>query len=299
MEKTKSKSIMSWGQLFIVAGALILFLYALTMRVSFEKEKPVVPIENYVFVGSEIKSYSGTDTEIKIPTSYSYGDVTYVTGTVTFNDRWEAQEFWQENYAVGAEGYYDFYNELYTHEYPWVYEYNIGQYSDIEGDDIQITSIEWQVFANNKYVEKLTVPGTIKDLGVRSFENCPNLKEVYFEDGNEVVADGMFDGCSQLSKVRLAETTTRIDAYAFFGTALETITIPKSVKNFHIGTFYGCTKLKTVRIESPEIKANHSDYYRHFGKCPLTAIYVPYASLNYYKTTHPWSNYASLYQAIY
>ena len=101
-----------------------------------------------------------------------------------------------------------------------------------------------------------------------------------------------------LKKVRLSETTKQIDTYAFFGTGIEEITIPKLVRNFHIGTFYNCTNLKTVTIKSNKIEANHSDVYNHFGNCPLNVIYVPFEALDYYKNTSPWSHYLDLYQAL-
>lgn len=296
--KTKtSKNIISWGQLFLLIGVCALFLYALTVRVNFNPKTDVV-LEGYVFVGSELKSYKGTEKEVILPTSYSFGEPVYYSGVETFNSQWEARQFWQEHYAVGAEGYYEFYQEIYTHSYPWTYEYTIGKPTYIVGNDVSVNTMSWYAGENNEYLEKLTIPKEFTVTGVRAFQNCPNLKEVYFEDGVEVVGDGIFDGCYNLKKVRLSETTKQIDAYAFFGTGIEEITIPKLVRNFHIGTFYNCTNLKTVTIKSNKIEANHSDVYNHFGNCPLNVIYVPFEALDYYKNTSPWSHYLDLYQAL-
>lgn len=302
METNKtSKQVMSWGQLFLLIGVFALFLYALVVRVDFNETKNEdVVLEGYVFVGSEIKSYTGTEKDVTLPTSYSFGEVTeYYSGVTTFESEWDANQFLQEHYACGAEGYYDFYKEIYTHEYPWTYEYTIGKPTYIVGDDVQLNSMDWNMSANNQNIETLVIPSAFKQTSVRAFENCTNLREVYFEDGVELVGDGIFFGCSNLKTVRLSETTNQIDAYAFFGTGIETITIPKTVRNFHIGTFYNCTNLKTVTIKSELIYANHNDIYNHFGNCPLKTIYVPYSALEYYKTTEPWSNYKDLYQAIY
>ena len=298
METKTSKNIISWGQLFLLIGVFALFLYALTVRVNFNDKTDVV-LEGYVFVGSELKSYTGQEKDVTLPTSYSFGEPVYYSGKTTFNSQWEARQFWQEHYACGAEGYYEFYQEIYTHSYPWNYEYTIGRPTYIEGDEVKVNTMAWYAGQNNQYIENLKIPKEYTTTSVRAFQNCPNLKEVYFEDGVEVIGDGIFDGCSSLKKVRLSETTKQIDAYAFFGTAIEEITIPKTVRNFHIGTFYNCTNLKTVTIKSSQIQANHNDYYNHFGNCPLNVIYVPFEALEYYKTTSPWSNYSSLYQALY
>lgn len=286
METKTSKNIISWGQLFLLIGVCALFIYALTVRVNFNPKTDVV-LEGYVFVGSELKSYKGTEKEVILPTSYPFGEPVYYSGVETFNSQWEARQFWQKHYAVGAEGYYEFYQKIYTHSYPWTYEYTIGKPTYIVGNDVSVNTMAWYAGENNECLEKLTIP------------NCLNLKEVYFEDGVEVVGDGIFDGCCNLKKVRLSETTKQIDAYAFFCTGIEEITIPKLVRNFHIGTFYNCTNLKTVTIKSNKIEANHSDIYNHFGNCPLNVIYVPFEALNYYKNTSPWSHYFDLYQALY
>lgn len=299
IEKTKSN--LSWGQMIIVVGVLFLFLYALVSRVNFESaNKEPIKLEGFTFVGSEIKNYNGNYTDLTLPTSYSLGKVEeYYEGVITFNNRNQANNFWQQYYAVGVDGYYEFYEQMYKQSYPWVYEYKIGKPVYVVGEDVQLTSMAWGFCSNNQHLESLRIPAQFKTTGIRAFEHCTNLKSVYFEDGVEVVGDGIFDGCINLKEVRLSETTTRIDAYAFFNTGIEKITIPKSVTNFHIGTFYGCDQLEVVTIKSTQIKANHSDYYKHFGNCPLRVIYVPAEALNYYRNTEPWYHYYSLYQGIY
>ena len=44
----KSKSIISWGQLFLIVGTMCLFLFALTQRVTFEKQPEIVPVQGFV-----------------------------------------------------------------------------------------------------------------------------------------------------------------------------------------------------------------------------------------------------------
>ena len=118
METKMSKNIISWGQLFLLIGVFALFLYALTVRVNFNPKTDVV-LEGYVFVGSELKAYTGQEKDVTLPTSYSFGKPVYYSGKATFNSQWEARQFWQEHYDCGAEGYYESSQEIYTHSYPW------------------------------------------------------------------------------------------------------------------------------------------------------------------------------------
>lgn len=283
--------VISWGQLFILVGVLVLFLFTLTARVEFEKEQPPQAITGYVFRGNTIASYTGTNPNLVLPTSYSLGEVKeYYSGTQTFQYQWQAWNFWQEHYAVGAEGYYDFYQKMYSEIYPWTYEYTIGKPTYIEGNDVTITTTEWNAFQNNETIQSVYIPKELGELGVGAFRDCKNLKEVVFEEGCLTVADSCFWGCTSLKKVTLPNTITRIWAYAFFNCGLETITLPASLEGMHIGTFCRSANLKVVKIESTKITANYSEVYPHFGECyNLQTIYVPNSALSYYKTTSPWS----------
>ena len=105
----KSKSIISWGQLFLIVGTMCLFLFALTQRVTFEKqpEIEIVPVQGFVMSGGTITGYDGDETTLVIPGTYSLGPTTNMSGSITFNNRDEAWDFLQEHYAVGTEGDYD------------------------------------------------------------------------------------------------------------------------------------------------------------------------------------------------
>ena len=115
--KTKTRSVMSWGQLFIIFATTLCFIYALTLHANL---KPPAELVGYTFRGSQIYRYEGTETEVKIPSSYSYGATYEFKGKTVFREQYQAREFLQEHFAVGSEGYYDFYNQIYTKKYPLI-----------------------------------------------------------------------------------------------------------------------------------------------------------------------------------
>ena len=132
MEKTKTSS--PWGLVFLFIGIFSLFLIGLTQITHIKKpdsntELVATDVTGFTFSGGEIIAYEGNAEVLEIPKCYSYGPTTTITGTITFENRGNAFNFLQEYYAIGAEGYYDFFDEIYTHEYPWVYDYSINQYS--------------------------------------------------------------------------------------------------------------------------------------------------------------------------
>jgi len=299
----QTKSIISWGQVFILIGTFALFLFALTQRVTFEKIQPqeelkVYEIAGYTFAGGTITGYSGDSPILEIPAGYSYGETTAKTGSITFNNRNEAFAFLQENYAVGAEGYYDFYNEIYNHTYPWYYEYSINQYSYISGNDIVINTITQSAFKDNTQVEKLILPTTIEKIELFAFQNCSNLKEIEFSEGLTSIGDSSFWGTAIETLNNLPESLQKIDPYAFFGCSnLKEVTIPKNVTNMTLGTFNGCTSLKKVTILSKhQIAAWDTNFYHTFSNCTsLETVNIPKENLDYYSSTLPWSRYTSKY----
>ncbi len=299
----KSKNIISWGQLFIIFGTACLFLFAFVSRVNFQEEPPkeIVYITDYQFNSGEIVGYTGEDTILTLPSSYSIGPSSEKdVGIVTFYDDSEAFDFLIEHYAIGAEGYYDFYHELMTHEYPWIYEYSIDIPTYIEGDDYLVTSISARCFEENETIEKVIIPSSIQSIGNFAFQDCSNLTEVVFNEGLTFIGDSAFWGCG-MKKIELPNSLETIYPYAFFWCHnLEEAIIGEGLNDICNGTFNGCENLKTVTILSKhDIDSWTTEAYQVFSRCTsLETIYVPAERLNYFKTTSPWSLYSSKYKTI-
>lgn len=299
MEK-KSTTTMSWGQLIILIGALFLFIYAFAQRVNFETQNKESSIVGFTFVGSTITAYEGENPTVIIPKSYSYGSINTITGTVTLNDRNEAFDFLQENYAVGAEGYYEFYNKIYSHKYPWIYKYSINQYTYVEGDDIQINRITEKAFSKNTKIEKVVIQDNIEKIDNFAFQYCSALKEVELSEGIKTIGDSSFWGTA-IENIVIPNSVETIYAYAFFNcNNLKTVTIGTGVTNMNNGVFNACSSLKTATILSENnIRAYTTEAYQMFSRCTnLKTIFVKSSRLNYFKTTSPWDLYSSYYVGI-
>ena len=305
--ETKSSS---WGMLFLFIGIFSLFFIGLVQGTQLKTNKPILTptepqlvatdVTGFTFVGGTISNYNSDNGVLEIPACYSYGPTSTKTGTITFYNRNEAFNFLQENYAVGAEGYYEFYNEIYNQNYPWTYNYEINQYSYVAGTDIIVNTISDSAFQGNTKIEKVVIPYTIERIENFAFQNCSNLKEIEFSEGLKVIGDSTFWGCA-IEHIVILDSVEAIYPYTFFGCKnLETVVIGTGVKSMYLGTFNGCTNLKTVTILSEyEITARETDYYQTFSRCPnLETIYVKESMLEYYQTSSPWSRYRDLYKII-
>ena len=94
-------------------------------------------------------------------------------------------------------------------------------------------------------IETVSIPSNIIAIDNDAFSECPNLKELIFEDGCEYIGSFAFDGCAKLKNVVLPNTLKKISSYAFRDcTAIETITIPDNIEQVDFGAFDYCDNLK-------------------------------------------------------
>ena len=110
------------------------------------------------------------------------------------------------------------------------------------------------------------------------------------------IAGYCFSGCTNLTAVTMTNNITDIGAWSFMGcTSLSSVTIPSSVTFIHQSAFGMCRNLTSITCLAttpPEM-----------GDTPIPmndglVIYVPSESVNAYKTTNYWSEYAEYIQGI-
>ena len=122
-----------------------------------------------------------------------------------------------------------------------------------------VTGIGETAFFYNTSVASVSIPATVKTIGINAFGSCANLTSCIFE------------GESQLKQ---------ISNQAFYNTVLTTIDIPASVTSIGAYAFDENTELKQVYMHC----ANPSGYsFDAFYDCPNAVIYAPAASYENYK----------------
>ena len=81
------------------------------------------------------------------------------------------------------------------------------------------------------------------------FEDCSSLERVVLPSSMSTVPFGMFDGCKSIKKIVLPEGLTTVDKYAFRGTSISKLVVPKSVKVIKDEAF-ASPKLRDVYVMS-------------------------------------------------
>ena len=142
-------------------------------------------------------------------------------------------------------------------------------------------------FSNNK-LTSVTIPNSVTSIGNFAFRNN-QLTSVTIPNSVTSIGDAAFLA-NQLTSVTIPNSVTKIGELAFAFNKLTSVTIPNSV------TSIGQSAFKSNQLTSVTIHAITPPYtyYRDAlkGIPSSTKIYVPAQSVNAYKTTGEWSNYA-------
>lgn len=163
---------------------------------------------------SFIKDYTGTATEVTIPSKYKKDGVIYTIeeiGDETFMDNDNITKVVIPNTIV-----------------------RFGK----------------RVFKKCSSLESIVIPNSVKGISSETFEGCTKLSSVTFEEGatHEGMGIGMyaFKDCVSLTSIAIPSSISSIGWGAFYNSALSTITIPASINTIDREAFYNCNQLTTV-----------------------------------------------------
>lgn len=114
---------------------------------------------------------------------------------------------------------------------------------------------------------------TVKDIGtVFKGQAVKTFKELYYFTSLTAVSDDAFNGCAQLTAVRLPKGVRSIGNRSFSGCSkLQTIVLPNHVTAIGERAFWGCEALNTIALpdELPAVSAGA------FGATGLTSVVLP------------------------
>lgn len=259
-------------------------------------------LEGYTFEGNKLVSYTGTETDIVIPSSYSISDSEIVK--MTF-DEMEFQEYLMMNFEDIT--YPITITDANSQQYILNSEMDVFENQDIvypvslevekpifvEGNDYQVTSVGGFAFSRNENIASVIMPNTIKQILEEAFYGCSNLSNIEFSNKLEIIARSAFAFNSAIISINLPASLTKIEDTAFFNcNGLTSITIPESVTSIGERAFEKCSSLEciTINATTPPTRG------RSVIPSNVTIIYVPAESVEAYKTA--WSDYADYIKSI-
>lgn len=173
-----------------------------------------------------------------------------------------------------------------------------------------VTIIEENAFSNNKNLQEVILPGTLKTIKTSAFESsaikkliipdsvtsveeyafrsCTKLKSAVIGKGLAVVTNSVFAYCSSLGSVVLGSSVKTIEGRMNDGelikdgafkncTSLTSVTFPASLEMIGAGSFEGCTALN-LKYPSWLVKMEDGSYLKvetlsYTGNCHYKDVY--------------------------
>ena len=122
-----------------------------------------------------------------------------------------------------------------------------------------LKKIDNYAFWGDKSLEEIALPDEIKTIGYGTFAYCSSLKAINIPEkvkmesdwwGTEGSTTGPFEYCSSLKEITINSNRKELDWKIFKNcSALEVITIPKTITVIAEEAFCGCTNLQKVKFE--------------------------------------------------
>ena len=152
-----------------------------------------------------------------------------------------------------------------------------------------VTEIGDRAFEDCTSLTSVVIPSGVTRIGRSVFDGCrgltsplsvgkklfygPNIPECEIPQGVEVINDGAFCNCRNLTKVVIPSSVTEIGWQAFSGCwSLTSVVIPDSVTKIGARAFYGCRSLTSVVIPASVTKISCDAFS---GCRSLTSVVLP------------------------
>ena len=155
-----------------------------------------------------------------------------------------------------------------------------------------VTEIGNAIFWHCSSLTSITIPDSVTSIGMQAFDGCSSLTSVTIPDSVTSIGDYAFRNCSSLTSVTIGDSVTSIGRDAFRNcSSLTSVTIPDSVTSIERAAFDVCSSLTSVYCKptTPPVGGQYMFDQSASGR----KIYVPYNSVDAYKSSENWSRYAS------
>lgn len=148
-------------------------------------------------------------------------------------------------------------------------------------------------------LESVVIGDCVTSIGDYAFNYCTSLSSVTIPNSVTSISDYVFQYCYSLTSIDIPNSVTSIGDWAFSDcTSLASIDIPSGVTYIGDYAFTKCSSLTSITVRS----TTPPSLYNSFNNTPIDSgtgyIYVPSQSVETYKSTVGWSDYASRIQAI-
>lgn len=260
-----------------LGNKLMAAMYLHSSYASYTWQCTIVKLEGFEFDGNTLVSYSGTATNLVIPSSYSRVNGQFVEG-----DNYTVAAIADgTDYGTGA--FYSARNTLESVQLPSTLT-KIGAYAFESCSNLQscnlpsslkiigecaflecssltgqlvipsgVTTIGLGAFAYSSITGALVIPNSVTSLGISAFERCEGVTSVEIGTGVKIIEMSTFYGCSKLSKVVFSSNLMEIGPSVFENCTSLTSATFKTTTGWKAGT----TTLSSTSLSNTSTAARY------------------------------------------
>ncbi len=267
-----------------------------------ESETPEEPeyeiLEGFTFDDNgTLISYTGTDTEVVIPSSYSIIEGEPVDKTLEFSSYEDFKAdamanmstfMSMTNFTVMVDGSqygpYDTFEQFMSEDgnaitamesaTSIIFKYQEGGEKYVEGNDYQVTAIGYGAFGMNTNITKINLPSSLTSIGDSAFYNCSGLTSITLPSSLISIGDFAFEGCTNLQPsktdsqgVKYLGNSENPYLVLLKGTGITTssYTVNENCKIICYRAFYNCSGLTSITLPSSLISIGDFAFYKCSG----------------------------------
>lgn len=127
-------------------------------------------------------------------------------------------------------------------------------------------------FMKEANFKEVVLPDSITEIGEWAFVRCKQLKRINLPEQLRIIGKYAFSQCGSLSDLTIPASVQSIEDYVFSSCALESIVIPKGIKEISEALFAGCENLRRIDLPDSVKKIRN---YAFRGCCRLSKIELP------------------------
>ena len=147
----------------------------------------------------------------------------------------------------------------------------------------EVKWIRFYAFSNCKNMTEITIPDSVTEIGQSAFSGCTSLSKVKLSNSLMIIEEGAFRDCTSLKEIVIPDSVTEIrgewyengvrHSSAFSGcTSLSKVKLSNNLTIIEAGTFSGCRSLTEIVIPDSVTSIGKSAFE---GCRSLTEIVIP------------------------
>ena len=141
-----------------------------------------------------------------------------------------------------------------------------------------VTSLGGKCFYWCTSLTSVNIPSSIKALSDGCFRFCNSLKSITIPSSVTSLGQECFYGCSSLESIDIPSSVTRLESWCFQScSSLTSVNIPSSVTSLKDRCFQSCSSLESIDIPS-SVTSLRFECFRGCGS--LTSIFIPSSVTN-------------------